>query len=72
MVRHFNIVQLKKVLQTERNIYIIMEYVSGGELFSRIVKEKQFDENTARKYFQQLILAVSIQFSYYFGSILQY
>lgn len=58
-LKHENIVQLKEVLQTAKHIYIVLELVTGGELFDRIVAAKRFDENTGRKYFQQLILAIS-------------
>lgn len=57
-LKHENIVQLKEVLQTAKHIYIVLELVTGGELFDRIVAAKRFDENTGRKYFQQLILAI--------------
>jgi serine/threonine protein kinase len=57
-LKHENIVQLKEVLQTAKHIYIVLELVTGGELFDRIVAAKRFDEVTGRKYFQQLILAI--------------
>eukprot|EP01028_Stygiella_incarcerata_P009336 TRINITY_DN43_c0_g1_i1.p1 TRINITY_DN43_c0_g1~~TRINITY_DN43_c0_g1_i1.p1 ORF type:complete len:435 (+),score=142.67 TRINITY_DN43_c0_g1_i1:113-1417(+) len=58
MVHHKNIVNLREVLQTQRNIYIVLELVTGGELFDRIVQAKRFDEDTARMFFQQLIVGV--------------
>uniref|UniRef100_A0A1I8HQZ7 Protein kinase domain-containing protein n=1 Tax=Macrostomum lignano TaxID=282301 RepID=A0A1I8HQZ7_9PLAT len=35
-----------------------MEYVSGGELFDRIVKQQRLEEPEARRYFQQIISGV--------------
>lgn len=58
MLKHSNIVFLREVLQTSRNIYIVLELVTGGELFDRIVQAKRFDEETARRFFQQLIIGV--------------
>ncbi|KAJ9457099.1 CBL-interacting protein kinase 32 [Diplonema papillatum] len=58
LLRHENIVQLKEVLQTQKHIYLILELVPGGELFDRIVDAKRFDEPTARRYFQQLVMGV--------------
>ncbi|KAL9650533.1 hypothetical protein ABK040_004752 [Willaertia magna] len=58
IMKHEHIVSLKEVLQTEHNIYIIMELVTGGELFDRIVAAEKFDEITARRYFQQLVCAI--------------
>jgi serine/threonine protein kinase len=31
-----------------------LELVTGGELFGKIITEKRFPEDTARKYFQQI------------------
>ncbi|KAJ9451397.1 CBL-interacting protein kinase 23 [Diplonema papillatum] len=58
LLKHDNIVQLKEVLQTQKHIYLILELITGGELFDRIVAAKKFDEPTARKYFQQLIMGI--------------
>ncbi|XP_060208235.1 CBL-interacting serine/threonine-protein kinase 5-like [Lycium barbarum] len=57
-VRHPNIVELKEVMATKSKIFFIMEYVKGGELFAKLVAKGKFKEDTARKYFQQLISAV--------------
>jgi serine/threonine protein kinase len=58
MANHPNIVRLYDVLQTQNNIYLVLELVTGGELFDRIVSVKRFDEDTGRKYFQQLVTAL--------------
>ncbi|KAK4271707.1 hypothetical protein QN277_020359 [Acacia crassicarpa] len=57
-VRHPNIVQLFEVMATKAKIYFVMEYVRGGELFNKVAKGR-LKEESARKYFQQLISAVS-------------
>ncbi|KAL8232300.1 hypothetical protein R6Q57_002078 [Mikania cordata] len=57
LVKHPNVVQLKEVLATKTKIFLVMEYVKGGELFAKIVKGR-LKESSARKYFQQLINAV--------------
>uniref|UniRef100_A0A7S1W0K7 non-specific serine/threonine protein kinase n=1 Tax=Neobodo designis TaxID=312471 RepID=A0A7S1W0K7_NEODS len=57
-LRHKHIVAMREVLQTSRHIYIVLELVEGGELFEQIVQERRFPEEKARRYFQQLILAV--------------
>ncbi|KAF3646726.1 CBL-interacting serine/threonine-protein kinase 5 [Capsicum baccatum] len=57
-VRHPNIVELKEVMATKSKIFFIMEYVKGGELFKNLVAKGKFKEDTARKYFQQLVSAV--------------
>ncbi|CAL9166106.1 unnamed protein product [Musa hybrid cultivar] len=57
-VRHPYIVELFEVMATKTKIYFVMEYVRGGELFSRVAKGR-LREDTARRYFQQLISAVA-------------
>ncbi|KAG5571852.1 hypothetical protein H5410_061618 [Solanum commersonii] len=57
LVRHPNIVELKEVMATKTKIFIVMEYVKGGELFAKVAKGR-LKEDVARKYFQQLISAV--------------
>lgn len=58
IVRHPNIVRLNEVLAGKTKIYIILELVTGGELFDKIAYHGKLCENEARKYFQQLIDAI--------------
>lgn len=55
---HNNIVSLNDVLYSPKRVFMVMELVSGGELFESIVKNGRQDEDTARRYFHQLIDAV--------------
>ncbi|XP_052210119.1 CBL-interacting serine/threonine-protein kinase 5-like isoform X2 [Diospyros lotus] len=57
LVRHPNVVELKEVMANKAKIFLVMEYVNGGELFAKVAKGK-LSEALARKYFQQLISAV--------------
>ncbi|KAH9261219.1 hypothetical protein BASA81_000923 [Batrachochytrium salamandrivorans] len=59
MVRHVHVVSLKEVLASRTKIFIVLELVTGGELFDKIVAEGKFNETTARKYFQQLVAGTS-------------
>ena len=36
-VRHPNVVNLREVLASKTHVYIVLELVTGGELFDRIV-----------------------------------
>ncbi|KAL3698455.1 hypothetical protein R1sor_012531 [Riccia sorocarpa] len=58
LVRHPNVVRLHEVLASKNKIYIILEFVTGGELFDKIVHQGKLSENESRRYFQQLIDAV--------------
>ncbi|XP_022997527.1 CBL-interacting serine/threonine-protein kinase 8-like [Cucurbita maxima] len=44
-----------QVLASRTKIYIILEYITGGELFDKIVHHGRLSEAESRKYFQQLI-----------------
>ena len=39
-LRHKNIIQLYDIMESKRNLYFVMEYCKGGELFDYIVKKK--------------------------------
>ena len=56
-LNHPYIVKLIEVLASKTRIYCVMEYVKGGELFTKIAKGR-FSEDLSRKYFRQLISAV--------------
>ncbi|KAL8201795.1 hypothetical protein R6Q57_010942 [Mikania cordata] len=58
LIKHPNVVRLYEVMGSKTKIYMVFEYVTGGELFDKIVKLGRMRENEARKYFQQLINAV--------------
>ena len=44
-----NIIKLYEVYEGGKNIYLVMEYAQGGELFSFIKSQKTYSEETARK-----------------------
>ncbi|OEL16119.1 CBL-interacting protein kinase 6 [Dichanthelium oligosanthes] len=58
MVSHPNIVELHEVMATRSKIYLALELVRGGELFSRIARGGRVREDAARRYFRQLVSAV--------------
>ncbi|KAI9113814.1 hypothetical protein K1719_015065 [Acacia pycnantha] len=59
LLRHPNIVRLHEVLASKTKIYMVLEYVNGGELFDRIASKGRLKEAEGRKLFQQLIDGVS-------------
>uniref|UniRef100_A0A6M2DUG2 non-specific serine/threonine protein kinase n=1 Tax=Xenopsylla cheopis TaxID=163159 RepID=A0A6M2DUG2_XENCH len=58
LFRHPHIIKLYQVISTPTDIFMIMEYVSGGELFEYIVKHGKLQEHEARRFFQQIISGV--------------
>ena len=55
LIRHPNIIQLYEIIEDETNLYLVMEYFHGGELFDYIVSEQRIKETEACKFFQQII-----------------
>jgi len=58
IVNHPFIVSLKFAFQTDAKLYIVMDYHNGGELFYHLRKKKRFNNDEARFYFSQLVLAI--------------
>ena len=54
----FGCIIVKEVLASKTKIYIVLELVTGGELFDEIVRETKFTEDKARFYFRQLVEGV--------------
>jgi serine/threonine kinase 38 len=52
------IVDLKFSFQDDDFLYLIMEYMPGGDLMSLLMKEDIFTEDTARLYCAELVLAI--------------
>ncbi|CAH3129562.1 unnamed protein product [Pocillopora meandrina] len=58
LFRHPHIIKLYQVISTPSDIFMVMEYVSGGELFDYILKHGKLQEKEARRFFQQIISGV--------------
>ncbi|KRX08863.1 Protein kinase-like domain [Pseudocohnilembus persalinus] len=55
---HQNIVRLYEVLDTNTDIFVVTEYISGGDLFDVIAQRGRLSEPDARHYLRQIITGV--------------
>ncbi|XP_053177377.1 serine/threonine-protein kinase SIK3 homolog [Scomber japonicus] len=58
LLKHPHIIRLFQVMETERMIYLVTEYASGGEIFDHLVAHGRMAEKDARKKFKQIVAAV--------------
>lgn len=63
LLNHPSIVKLYEVIETEKTLYLVMEYVQNGEVFEYLVKHGRMKENFARKKFRQILSAVQYMHS---------
>lgn len=58
VVKHKYVVEMIEVLASKTKIFIVLELVTGGELFGKIVSQGKFTEEQALFYFLQLVEGV--------------
>ncbi|KAL6865342.1 hypothetical protein ACP4OV_016493 [Aristida adscensionis] len=59
LLKHPNVVRLHEVAASKTKIYMVLEFVNGGELFDKIAVKGKLSEEEGRRLFQQLIDGVS-------------
>eukprot|EP00003_Mantamonas_plastica_P000762 TRINITY_DN1058_c0_g1_i7.p1 TRINITY_DN1058_c0_g1~~TRINITY_DN1058_c0_g1_i7.p1 ORF type:complete len:146 (+),score=43.04 TRINITY_DN1058_c0_g1_i7:289-726(+) len=64
LFHHPHIIRLYEVIDTPTDIFMVIEYVSGGELFDYIVNNGKLSEPEARVFFQQIISGVAYCHNY--------
>lgn len=57
-LRHPNVIRLKEIFESETHLHLILELVTGGELFDRIVEKGFYSEKDAAAVVKQLCEAV--------------
>uniref|UniRef100_A0AC35TLZ7 Ribosomal protein S6 kinase n=1 Tax=Rhabditophanes sp. KR3021 TaxID=114890 RepID=A0AC35TLZ7_9BILA len=57
-ISHPFIVGLHYAFQTEGKLYLILDFLRGGDLFTRLSKEVMFTEEDAKFYLAELVLAL--------------
>lgn len=56
-VNHPNVIKYDNIIDGKHHLYIVLEYVDGGDLFDRIA-QNPLSEESARNIFTQILLAV--------------
>ena len=51
-MKHPNIVRVKEIFVTDKEIYMVMKLIDGVELFDKIAEIEKYDENMARNLFK--------------------
>ncbi|MEE6459803.1 hypothetical protein FKM82_000743, partial [Ascaphus truei] len=59
---HPNIIKLKEIFETPTEISLVLELVTGGELFDRIVEKGYYSERDAADAVKQILEAVAADF----------
>jgi calcium/calmodulin-dependent protein kinase I len=57
-VKHPNIIALKDLYETPEKLHLVMELVTGGELFDKIVEKGQYTEKEASAIVSKILSAV--------------
>ena len=57
-ISHPFIIKMHKAIQSESRIYYVMEFLTGGDLFTRIKKEGSFTEDEAKFYASEIVLGL--------------
>lgn len=53
------ITRLQYAFQDRENLYLVMEYLPGGDLLSLMIRNGAFDEGLARFYLAEIALALN-------------
>ena len=57
-IQHPSVTKFQDVIETENSLYVVMEYVKGGELLDRIMKKTNYGEDEAAKLIYNVLVAV--------------
>ncbi|KAH6563154.1 hypothetical protein BASA50_005312 [Batrachochytrium salamandrivorans] len=58
MIDHPNVIQLFEVMETRKNLFLVMEYASGGELLDYIIANGKLKEEDAKTFVRQILSAL--------------
>ncbi|XP_071504512.1 LOW QUALITY PROTEIN: serine/threonine-protein kinase BRSK2-like, partial [Diadema antillarum] len=64
LIEHPHVLGLYDVYENRKYLYLVLEHVSGGELFDYLVKKGRLTPREARRFFRQIISAIDFCHSF--------
>ena len=58
ILKHRNIINLYEIYESQKFLYLVMDYLPNGDLIEQIIKKKRFQEQEALAIFSQLVDAL--------------
>ena len=58
LLNHPNIIKLYEVIETKKEIILVLEYAAGGEVLDYIVAHERLKESEAKKFMYQIVDAL--------------
>jgi BR serine/threonine kinase len=58
LLEHSHVLKLIDVYENRKNLYLVLEHVSGGELFDYLVRKGRLSPREALRFFRQIVSAV--------------
>ncbi|ODV96214.1 hypothetical protein PACTADRAFT_16363 [Pachysolen tannophilus NRRL Y-2460] len=59
LISHQNIMALYDVWENKNELYLVLEYIEGGELFDYLIRKGKLEEKEAVMYFKQIISGIN-------------
>lgn len=56
--RHPNVIDIKQIFETKREVLIVMEFVAGGELFDALISDGAYSEWDAKRLIKDTLEAL--------------
>ena len=58
IIQHANLIKIKELFETPTDVYLVLHFASGGELFHRLANRDSYSEYDISRCVQQIIAAV--------------
>eukprot|EP01006_Ploeotia_vitrea_P031080 TRINITY_DN63394_c0_g1_i2.p1 TRINITY_DN63394_c0_g1~~TRINITY_DN63394_c0_g1_i2.p1 ORF type:complete len:504 (+),score=62.84 TRINITY_DN63394_c0_g1_i2:40-1551(+) len=63
LLKHQNIMRVYDIMQTKNHLFIVLEYLSGGELYDYVVQKGKLENEELFQFFFQLVMGVEYMHS---------